>query len=150
MIELNIHSPTDQDISGPYLSFADMLILGRGSSADLIISDPEIDSHELRFEIVEQSLRAIPFEGRIFWHNGKKTVSARNIKMGDTLRLGKTEIKIMNFILTPQNKNAHENLEERFVKVISADPIKRDLLDSLKQELQTLSEGRFHVSKDPR
>ena len=150
MIELNILSPSDQDLSGPYLSFADKLVLGRGSGADLIIADPEIEGIELRLEIVEQHLRAIPEEGRVFWHNGKKTVSARNVKAGDTLRLGKTEIKIGNFILSPQNKNPNEDLEERYVKVISSDPLKRDLLDTLKQELQTLSEGRFHVSKDPR
>ena len=150
MIELNISSPNDVDISGPYLSFADRLVVGKSSNADLIISDSEIQALDIRLEIVEQNLRVIPLEGKVFWHNGKKTISARNVKSGDTLRIGKTDIKILNFILSPQDKKANENLEERYVKVISADPIKRDLLDTLKQELQNLSEGRFYVPKDPR
>lgn len=145
MIELEITSPHDTNINGAYLSFADKLVIGRGLQADLIVDDQQIISKHLLLEINQNQLKATPLEGATFWQNGKKNVAPRNLKLGDQLRLGETQFKILNFILSPKTNSSSANLEERYIQVIKTDPARKEILEGLKEELQRIKTGGSSV-----
>lgn len=150
MIELVINSSKDKDISGPYLSFADKIVIGKNSQADLIISDDNLAAEHLSLEIIGSQLRLTPLENAVFWHNGKKSVSARNAKVGDTIKVGESTLKLMSFVTSPWNAASTKTLEEKFLSVSNNDPVRKIVLEALKRELQQLENEAGNVSKNSR
>lgn len=150
MIELVINSSKDKDMCGPYLTFADKIVVGKNSNADLILNDEEIAPEHLCLEIIGTHLRISPLEDSLFWHNGKKSVSARNAKVGDTIKIGENTFKLLSFVVSPWNAPSSKSLEEKFLSVCNSDPIRKIVLESLKRELQQLENEAGNVSKDSR
>lgn len=150
MIELEINSSKDNDINGPYLSFADKLSLGKNIHADLIINDASLMPEHLKLEIIDSNLRVTPCSGSSFLLNGKKSISPRNAKVGDILKIGETTFKFVNFARSPWNIPSPQTLEEKFLTVSSTDPIREIILESLKNELQQLEYEAEYVSKNSR
>lgn len=65
---------------------------------DLSLGDPALESSHLLIEVPEQDLLVHPQKNvEYYLLNGKRTTSIRKLKVGDTLTIGKTIIKVLGF-----------------------------------------------------
>jgi len=150
MIELNITASDDIDILGQYLTYADKITLGKKSDADLIINDHTLSPHHLTFELINSQLRLTPTEGAIFWLNEKKSIGPKNAKIGDSLKIGTTTMKVVSFVMSPWNNKSPLTPDQKFNHACETDPVRSEILENLKIELDKLEWEASHVSKNAR
>lgn len=101
MIAFEITETPDPNVKTQFRFHKNDIYLGR-KSGDLLIDDPGVFNSHLLIEIQENELLVHPQKGvESFLLNGKRATTIRKIKVGDTLGLGSTTVKILEYVLTP-------------------------------------------------
>ncbi len=97
MIHLEITSGPDQNAMSSYQYFQNQIYLGR-SSGDLHINDKNILPAHVMLEVIEKDLIIHPQKGvEFFLLNGKRASAIRKLKPNDSITIGETTIKIIQF-----------------------------------------------------
>lgn len=123
MIKLQLIKSPDSAAIREFHFFHNQLYLGR-SNGNLCIQDPELNRSHLMIEIVGSDLLVHPQkEVSHYLINGKRATEIRKIKLGDSLTIGKTEFKIVDFketeeftkkdVLDPKMKQLMQEGSER-------------------------------------
>ena len=128
MIEF-IQSP-DYDILTNFKYFQNQLYLGR-TDGDLRIMDDELNASHLMLEVIEPDLLIHPQKNvEFFLLNGKRASTIRKVKVGDTITIGKTSFKIINFSFTNQ-ESKQQILDKKLTQLINEDSPRISIIESL-------------------
>ncbi len=97
MIHFEITTCPDSNVVAPFTFYQNQIYLGK-STGDLWINDSSLLASHAMLEVIEKDLLFHPQKGVEFYLlNGKRSSSIRKLKINDTITLGKTTIKILNF-----------------------------------------------------
>lgn len=97
MIQFEITTCPDSNVIAPFTFYQNQIYLGK-STGDLWINDNSLLASHAMLEVIEKDLLFHPQKGVEFYLlNGKRSSSIRKLKINDTITLGKTTIKIVNF-----------------------------------------------------
>lgn len=97
MIHLEILSGPDRNALGNFHYFQNEIYLGR-TSGDLRLQDQQLNESHLMIEVVEKDLIIHPQKNVEFYLiDGKRASTIRKIRAGQTLTIGGTTLKIVNF-----------------------------------------------------
>lgn len=127
MIKLEIRKSPDTHVIREFQFFQNQLYLGR-TNGNLCIQDSDLSKSHLMIEVVGADLLAHPQKDvSHYLINGKRATEIRKIKSGDTLTIGKTEIKVLAFdetfsptkkeVLDPKMKQLMQASDERLVVI---------------------------------
>lgn len=101
MITLSISKSPDSNAIGNYPFHRNIISIGM-HRGDILIADPLIIDLHLLLEVTPICVVCYKSDRIESYHlNGKKTVNTRELKSGDQLTIGNTEITLLNFSFTP-------------------------------------------------
>src|SRR4051794_2770055 len=112
MIHIEItHSP-DPNVIKNFQFFQNLIYLDR-TSGNLHILDNQLLSTHLMVEVIDQDLLVHPQRDvEHYLIDGKRSTAVRKIKKGQTITIGKTSFKVIEFEFT-QFKTKKEVLDEK-------------------------------------
>ncbi len=97
MIELEFtHSP-DNEIIGKYKIFKQKITIGTLKDNIIIINDDKIKKLHLVFEVTAHGLAIYDYQRCYYLSNGKKISGKKLHQQNDTIKIGDTQFKILNF-----------------------------------------------------
>jgi len=97
MIEFEITDSPDQNIIAKFKLYKNAIYLG-SKSKDLSITDSGLQSLHLLLEVPEKELLIHPMKGvDFFLINNKRSTSIKRVKKNDTIKIGNTFLKILDF-----------------------------------------------------
>ncbi|MBF0362263.1 MAG: hypothetical protein HQK49_14705 [Oligoflexia bacterium] len=127
MIEVSIESSPDTEIIGKHRYYKNFIRIGNSGSDDdsisdisgddILISDSLIINSHLLLEISEDGSHVLAKKNskiESYLVNDKKTTGHKKIKLGDTITLGKTIIRVLFFEYTKatsKKETLNQNLE---------------------------------------
>ena len=138
MIELEILNSPDSEIKGEYLTYKNDLIIGSSCEADLPIQDSSLNDIHCIFRLLPTHIyiRTVP-SAAYFLLNGKKFAGEKNLKLGDKVVVGETEIKLSSFVYDPSSSPG--DFKDYYKKTIATYPETAILLEVLEREIAGIS-----------
>lgn len=122
MIDIEILNSPDEKRLGRYVFHKDEISFGSNLNDELLLDEEEISPSHISIVIKEFKLYVHLREGIDFiLVNGKRTTAAKLLKATDTITIGKTTLKINNFLIE-NHKTRKEFLNakvEEFKKINS-------------------------------
>lgn len=125
------HSP-DLNVTRSFTFYQNMIYLGR-RRGNLCIDDPDLLDSHLMIEVIGNVLQVHP-QSRVdhYLLNHKRATEIRKLKVGDSLTIGQTEIKILNFEETLE-ESKKEFLNRKMDTLLQSNSPKIDLIEELVQ-----------------
>ena len=132
MIAFEITRSPDLNVVRSYTFYQNLLYLGR-KRGNLCVNDPEIHESHLMIEVIGNILQVHP-QSRVdhYLLNHKRATEIRKLKVGDTLTIGETELRIIRFEETLE-ESKKEFLNRKMEELITANSPKLDLIEELAQ-----------------
>ncbi len=132
MIDFEISESPDQDVIGVYHLFKNEVYLGQ-TLTEIKIKDPLLlDSHAF-MEVLDDKLLFHPQKDvSHYLLNGKRALTIRKLKAGDTIQIGKTVMKINHFNYTP-NPSRKEILDQKLASLVENQDPRLEAITSLGQ-----------------
>ncbi len=116
MIVIEVLECPDQDYLGQFSFYKSFIRIGSGQSVEFCLNDKQIKKNHLVLDIQDNQLNAAASEeSDLFWVNGKRTAGIKSLKVGDTIQIGETKFKIVNFLNMPiesKRERLNRNTEE--------------------------------------
>lgn len=141
MIEFEIINSYDYSIIGKHQSQKDKLVFGRSRNCDLIIADPSVSLAHISID-VEEKLTLTSLDDNYFLYEGKKVRGELCPKLGETISIGNTSIKILSFTPTP-NSDEQELFNSSYTKISNENPEVLQVLNDLELEIKAIERDKY-------
>lgn len=145
MISIKIlHSPDENKISTFTFEF-DSISIGSRKKCDIYIKDQIIGKLILHFEVKGQSAIVRNNDSDLFYYiNGKKISGSKLIKIGDHIKIGKTQLILESCTETWLQEK--EDITNFLKEVYTKEPQYKRLYDILEKEIIMATQGS-HAEK---
>jgi len=134
MLTLEFINSPDENIVGEYSTYRRVLFLGRNSSNDIIIDDPEITSTQLKIQMLHSGLMITSRDSHGYLSNKKKVVGSKVHTAGDEIQIGQTIFKIKSYT-PPKFISYQEELQASLKETTEKNPEAEKILSYLEKEL---------------
>lgn len=132
MISFQITDSPDLNVVRSFTFFQNLIYLGR-KRGNLCIDDSQILEIHLMVEVIGPVLQVHP-QTHVdhYLLNGKRATEIRKLKIGDTLSIGDTHLKILGFEET-REESKKDFLNRKMSELLSSNSHKLDLIEELAQ-----------------
>lgn len=135
MIKFKIITSPDLEIQHEHTYNLDTITLGEKRSCNLRILDPQIKNNIIKLSIKDENLIVQnPENDNYYFSNDKKIKGKTKVKREDVLKIGSTEIKIIDFNKSESSKSFFDKYNDR----LDSEPDLKELFDSFREELIVL------------
>lgn len=135
MLEFDITESPDSDVVGHYHLSKNEIYLGQVLT-DINIKDPLLLNSHAFMEVLADKLLFHPQKDiGHYLLNGKRALTIRKLKTGDTIQIGATKIKILAFNHTP-NPSRKEILDGKLAQFIETQDPRLEVIELLGQMMK--------------
>ncbi len=132
MISFQIIDSPDLNVLREFTFFQNLIYLGR-KRGNLCIDDPELHESHLMIEVIGPILQVHPQTNvDHYLLNSKRATEIRKLKVGDTVTMGNTQLKILRFEETGE-ETKKEILNRKMEELIASNSPKLELIEELAQ-----------------
>jgi hypothetical protein len=132
MISFQITDSPDLNVIKSFTFFQNLIYLGR-KRGNLCIDDPKLLEGHLMIEVIGPILQVHP-QTHVdhYLLNEKRATEIRKLKIGDTLTIGETRLKILNFQETKE-ESKKDFLNRKMSELMASNSPKLELIEKLAQ-----------------
>lgn len=135
MIELEILESPDRDVIGHYSFSKNEIYLGQVLT-DIQIRDPLLHDSHAFIEVLDDKLLFHPQRDTGHYQlNGKRAITIRKLKNGDTIQIGATKLKIISYNYT-HNPSRKEILDQKLADFIEQQDSRLEVIEMLGQMMK--------------
>ena len=135
MIQIEFLQGPDKDILSNFQFFQNQIYLGR-TSGTLLIKDPDLYKTHLMIEVIGNDLLVHPQKDVEFYLiDSKRSSTVRKIKRGQTLTIGSTKFKVLNFEET-QFETKKNILDQKLSHLIETNSGRVEIIEQLSKMMK--------------
>lgn len=132
MIEIEILESPDRDVIGQYSLSKNEIYLGQVLT-DIQINDSLLLNSHAFMEVLDNQLLFHPQkDAGHYLLNGKRALTIRKLKNGDTIQIGQTKFKIISFNYT-QDPSRKEILDQKLASFVENQDPRMEVIEMLGQ-----------------
>jgi len=140
MIEINFIESCDHAILGPYISFKDVISIGRSLKNDIIIRDQELFPVHLFIELTSNGLLIWNANEEGDYLSNEKLYKGKKIHgKNDKIKVATSLFEIIDFAVE-EKENPDELLKSAYPETVEKYPHQAEVIDEIENEMSHLED----------
>lgn len=134
MIKIQCQETPDTNAIGIYEYGQNMIYLGR-KNTDFILNDLSLPENAMFFEVIDTYFYIHPQKSlEYFLVNGKRCTGVKKVKREDTITIGQTKIKLLDFSLSVY-ASKKQVLDQKLGEIVQTNSPKLDMVRKLTETM---------------